>query len=435
MPTLSLALIVKNEAATLGHCLASVQGLADQMVVVDTGSGDGTPDLARALGAEVHAFPWCDDFAAARNASLARCVGDWVLVLDADEAVDARDHGVIRRALEVPGAEAYRLILRNYYASGSKSLFGQPVVPNPGGYTEGAAFPFCADFPGLRLARRHPGLAFQGRIHELLDPWLEARGLAVRPLDAVIHHYGKTFDDRETQKRAWYLELARAEARAHPGQLQAQFNLMQQAMAAASWQETLEAALGCLAHKPLAPAMMGAALALQELGRPAEALPYLDKLLAHHPGHGLARNQRALSLALTGRVEEARRAWAALHREDPACTLAYLNAAEFELMTGHLERGRSILEAGLQACPGESALWDRRLQVAIQTEGLPAAAALAVRALRHLPAGGAGLWHRLAALQSAQEGRLEEALQWIDQGLAIRPADPELSGLRARLGG
>lgn len=434
MPTLSLALIVKNESDTLGHCLASVQGLADQVVVVDTGSQDGTSDLARTLGAEVHGFNWCDDFAAARNASLSHCTSDWILILDADEAVDARDHAVIRGALEAPEVHAYRLVLRNYYRSGSQSLFGQPVVANPGGYAEGATFPYCADFHGLRLARRHTGLAFHGRIHELLDPWFETRNLPVRPLNAVIHHYGKTFDDRENQKKVWYLELARSEARAKPGELQAQFNLMQQAMAAAHWQETLDAALACLAHKSLAPALMAAGLALQELERPAEALPYLEKLLAHQPAHSLARNRRALSLALTGRVEAARRAWEDLQRDDPTFTLAHLNAAEFELMAGNIPEARRLLENGIAACPSEAGLWDRRLQVAVQTEGLAASALLAKRALQQIPGGGRGLWQRLAALQAAQEGRRAESLDWIAQGLARHPGDPDLEGLRARLG-
>lgn len=435
MPTLSLALIVKNEALTLPHCLGSVQGLADQVVVVDTGSQDGTPDLARALGAEVHAWPWNDDFAAARNASLAACAGDWVLVLDADEAVDARDHALIRQALAAPGAEAYRLIIRNYYASGTQSLIGQAVATNPGGYAEGREWPYCADFPALRLARRHEGLAFQGRIHELLDPWFEARNLPIRPLEVVIHHYGKVFQAREERKKAWYLDLARSEARRNPGSFQTQFNLLQQALAAASWSEALKAAQACLEHQPLPLALLGAGLALQELGRPAEALAHLDALIAQQPGHSLARSRRGVSLALLGRGEEARQAWQAVRREDPACALAHLNLAEFEAMCGQTDAALRTVEEGLQACPKDPALWERRVQLAASLKGLEPAAALARAALAHLPAGGHGLWHRLAALQEAQYGRLDEALHWIDQGLAHHPGNPDLEGLRQRLGG
>lgn len=435
MPTLSLALIVKDEALTLPHCLGSVRGLADQVVVVDTGSRDGTPDLARTLGAEVHAWPWNDDFAAARNASLAACRGDWVLILDADEAIDARDHPGIREALRAPNAHAYRLTIRNYYASGTQSLIGQAVAPNPGGYAEGQEWPYCADFPALRLARRHPGLAFQGRIHELLDPWFETQDLPIHPLGAVIHHYGKVFQDREARKKAWYLDLARREARREPGSFQAQFNLLQQALAAASWKEALEAATACLAHQPVPLALLGAGLALQELGRPGEALPHLDALIAQQPGHSLARSRRGVSLALLGRGDEALLAWRAVRREDPGCSLAHLNQAEFEAMAGQPEAALRTLEEGLQACPRDPALWERRIQLAATLQGLGPAARLARQALERLPEGGDGLWHRLAALGEAQEGRLAEALAWVQQGLERHPENPDLIGLGERLGG
>ena len=61
MPSLGLAMIVKNGAATLGNCIASVSGVTDQIVIADTGSTDGTVQLARDLGAEVFDFPWQDD--------------------------------------------------------------------------------------------------------------------------------------------------------------------------------------------------------------------------------------------------------------------------------------------------------------------------------------------------------------------------------------
>jgi len=76
---LTISLIVRNEEQTLGRCLDSVRGLADEIVVVDTGSTDGTREIAAAHGARVFDFPWCDDFAAARNESLRHATGQWVL--------------------------------------------------------------------------------------------------------------------------------------------------------------------------------------------------------------------------------------------------------------------------------------------------------------------------------------------------------------------
>ncbi|MBP5974452.1 glycosyltransferase family 2 protein, partial [Brasilonema sp. CT11] len=80
-------MIVKNEEATLSKCLGSVKNVVDEMVVLDTGSTDSTPQIAEKFGAKVHHFEWCNDFSAARNEALKYVTGDWILVLDADETL------------------------------------------------------------------------------------------------------------------------------------------------------------------------------------------------------------------------------------------------------------------------------------------------------------------------------------------------------------
>ena len=82
---LSLCIIVKNEAETLPKCLNSVKEVVDEIILIDTGSTDGTAEIAAEFGAQVHHWEWNDDFAAARNESLKYATGDWILVLDADE--------------------------------------------------------------------------------------------------------------------------------------------------------------------------------------------------------------------------------------------------------------------------------------------------------------------------------------------------------------
>ena len=100
MATLSLCMIVKDESANLRRCLASVQDLADEIIVIDTGSGDDTPMIAEAAGAKVNFLMWGDDFAAARNASLDQATQDWILVLDADETLTQAGRGLIRSIKE-----------------------------------------------------------------------------------------------------------------------------------------------------------------------------------------------------------------------------------------------------------------------------------------------------------------------------------------------
>jgi tetratricopeptide (TPR) repeat protein len=81
----TLVVIAKDESRCIARCLESVRAVTDRMLVLDTGSSDGTPDIARACGAEVHSFEWIDDFSAARNRALELADADWNLILDADE--------------------------------------------------------------------------------------------------------------------------------------------------------------------------------------------------------------------------------------------------------------------------------------------------------------------------------------------------------------
>jgi FkbM family methyltransferase len=141
-PRLSVCLIVKNEEEFLGRCLASVRDVAAQIIVVDTGSTDGTVAIAKEHGAEVHHFAWCDDFSAARNAALEHATGDWILSLDADEELLAEHKETLRREMQSTTCLAYRI----------------PIL-DTGCEQEG-----CSYVP--RLFRNAPGLFFVGRVHE-----------------------------------------------------------------------------------------------------------------------------------------------------------------------------------------------------------------------------------------------------------------------------
>ena len=85
MNRLALVMIARDEARCLARCLDSARPWVDEMLVLDTGSVDTTPEIAARCGARVAHFAWGDDFAAARNAALALTDAPWCLVLDADE--------------------------------------------------------------------------------------------------------------------------------------------------------------------------------------------------------------------------------------------------------------------------------------------------------------------------------------------------------------
>ncbi|MFO1488997.1 MAG: glycosyltransferase [Verrucomicrobiota bacterium] len=169
-PKLTVCLIAKNEEKFLGQCLKSIRGLAQQIVVVDTGSTDRTVEIAKEHGAEVHSFTWCDDFSAARNAALEHATGDWVLMLDADEELPADQHAKLLADLKKLPV-GYRLPLVN---QGEND--GPSYVP--------------------RLYRNAPGLFYHGRVHEQVFPSVvalgKAWGLATELGSAQLLHHGYT---------------------------------------------------------------------------------------------------------------------------------------------------------------------------------------------------------------------------------------------------
>jgi len=162
-PSISVCMIVKDEEGNLPRLLTSIKGLADEVIIVDTGSKDNTVSIAREFGAKVYHFPWCDDFSAARNESLKHATKDFILWLDGDDEVKETEHHKIRSHLRKhPGTGVY---LRTYVEG------------------EGQAMQ-------LRIFPNHRGVRFEGRVHEQVIQFLEAEDIPRNTCNASIIHHG-----------------------------------------------------------------------------------------------------------------------------------------------------------------------------------------------------------------------------------------------------
>lgn len=91
MIQISLCMIVKNEQKNMAEILNNLKPIADEMIVVDTGSADDTAEIARSLGAQVFSFSWTGSFADARNFAFSKASGDYIYSADADERLDAEN--------------------------------------------------------------------------------------------------------------------------------------------------------------------------------------------------------------------------------------------------------------------------------------------------------------------------------------------------------
>lgn len=114
MTPVSVVIILKNEAPVIADCLSSVVGLADEIVVLDSGSTDGTREICTAHGARVIAADWLG-FGPQKNLAVQSARNDWVLCLDADERLTPELSAGIRAALAEPAYSAYRCARRNRF--------------------------------------------------------------------------------------------------------------------------------------------------------------------------------------------------------------------------------------------------------------------------------------------------------------------------------
>jgi tetratricopeptide (TPR) repeat protein len=166
-------MIARNEERFLRSCLNSVKGLVNEIILVDTGSNDKTVDIAREFGAKIYYFQWCDDFAAARNCSIDKATGDWILVLDADEELDRKTIPEIKRKLTgTDNGTAYFFKVINYLDENN----------DPGN---------SAEVRIIRLFPNREDVRYRRLIHEEIYSKKEGE-LKKTVCNAIIYHHGYT---------------------------------------------------------------------------------------------------------------------------------------------------------------------------------------------------------------------------------------------------
>jgi glycosyltransferase involved in cell wall biosynthesis len=178
---LSAALIVRDEAEHLDACLSSLDGLVDEIVVVDTGSVDDSVEVARRHGAVIGHEPWQEDFAAPRNKSLDMANGEWILYIDADERVRPGDHAAVREQLA---------------AAKDHVSFRVRFVPRVN----------WTPYREFRVWRHHAHIRFEHTIHETMLGAIRrvarAERLLIDDLDTLtIEHFGYEGDQSHKHAR------------------------------------------------------------------------------------------------------------------------------------------------------------------------------------------------------------------------------------------
>jgi tetratricopeptide (TPR) repeat protein len=271
MEKISLCMIVKDEAANIRRCLESVRQSVDEMIVIDTGSSDGTAEIAAQAGAKVFHYSWNNDFSAARNCSLKQASGDWIIFLDADEEFLGSRHE-LDPLLTDSSVEGYFIKILNQLGSETDEV--------------------CPDLV-FRLFRNRKEYRFHGMVHEqILDTIWQTRPDGCRIAENIsIRHYGYLARQVKLKdKKNRNLRLLVRELEQNPDNRLARYSYGEELYRSKRYREALvelfKAADGIENTSIILPRLFRSlALTFYELGQYEESVMMIDSGLSYFPDY------------------------------------------------------------------------------------------------------------------------------------------------------
>ncbi|RJP72580.1 MAG: tetratricopeptide repeat protein [Candidatus Abyssobacteria bacterium SURF_17] len=387
---ISLCMIVKDEAEFLEQCIESVRHVVDEVIIVDTGSRDDTPELAKRLGAKVFRYRWSDDFSEARNYSLSKAAGGWILVLDADEVIARRDAEKIR-LLAKGEADGYLFTYRSY----SQNSHDIRWVANDDSYEEGEGWDGWVPGRVVRMFKRAKGARFEGAVHETVERSIAVRGGEIASTDIIIHHFHeRKGKEKLREKQLEYLRLCEKNLSLFPEcakthfdiglvhryilndiprgvfhqkealrldplfedariELALLYNLMGDFRNAAS-----EAAILLQRNPKLAPAWLLCAIMLERRGKDERAIECYERALSFNPDLVDARVNMGTLLLKRGDTVRALCEWEKALHLNPTNTRALLNMGALELRNGNYALAERFLNRAVAYSADSAPLWN-----------------------------------------------------------------------------
>lgn len=203
MATISVCMIIKDEEKYLRNCLESIKDIADEIIVVDTGSEDRSKEIAREFTDKIFDFQWGYDFSDARNFSISKANCDWIFYIDADEVISKEDINLIKEMSEEKEPDAFVVKQRNY--SNDIGSIGW-ISSKDDKYPESKYATGYVPFRIVRFFRNKKGYFFEGRIHETVSNSVKNKNGKIFDSIVVVHHLGK-LDERNSRKKENYIAL------------------------------------------------------------------------------------------------------------------------------------------------------------------------------------------------------------------------------------
>lgn len=374
---LSLCMIVRDNEETIQACLESIYPWVDEIIIVDTGSKDRTPDICRTFGARLFEFPWCDDFSAARNESLKPARGDWIFWMDSDDVMD-----------QVQGRKLRELV----YGSHDPACFGYVVQV----HCESSEPGQMTTVDHVKIFRNLPELRFEHRIHEQILPAIRRAGGTVAFTDLFVTHEGSIqtpeVRQRKLERDFRILQLDLTERPNHPFVL---FNLGMTHDDAGNYADAEAVLRNCLevsaegeSHVRKAYSILLNSIIRQ--GKANAALAVANTALELFPGDKELLFRRSLLHLDQQRLAEAARdmeqvVGESIDRAFQSLDLgitghkAWHNLAVIYEQMGHFQKADTCWQTAVQLCPAFSASWIARIRLLLKTAQLTAASQLQLK--------------------------------------------------------
>ena len=186
MKNLSICMIVKNEENVIDRCLSSASKIADEIIVVDTGSSDKTIEIARKFTNHIYSFNWCDDFSAARNFAFEKATGEYLMWIDADDVISKTDIKKILKLKENLTADTYMLKYQIAFDENGKPTF---------------------EYFRERIVKNTVQAKFKGFVHEAITPF----GQIVYEDIAIQHRKPKDNHDKKRNLKIYNRHIKNGE--------------------------------------------------------------------------------------------------------------------------------------------------------------------------------------------------------------------------------
>ncbi|MDD4089395.1 MAG: glycosyltransferase [Tissierellia bacterium] len=229
-------IIAKNEEENIEHCLSHLKPVVDEQIVIDTGSTDGTIDIAKELGAKVFHFDWIDDFSAARNFALDKAKGDWIIFLDCDEYFSEDSVPLIRECIKKYGQRKKIEGLTTNFINIKSNGEIISTVKNV----------------SARIFKRKSYLRYKNKIHEILVNINKANENIVRAdISNLLKIYHTGYDKtivNEKNKNERNFELLEKELEDNPRDIKINYYMSRQMNIEGKYEEAIEYSLKAISY-------------------------------------------------------------------------------------------------------------------------------------------------------------------------------------------